>query len=99
MGRIGLNTFLQLSWLSGIPSPSLSFVLMLPSYSPGLDGVQVGSGAGVPQEKSGYEFVFAVCKEASVRAFPNPAKGSHHVSRSGHTTFDRPHTVNVSQRG
>ena len=53
IGLMGLNTFLQLSRLFSMPSPSASVFVTLPSYSPGLDGLQVGSFAGVPHENSG----------------------------------------------
>ena len=46
IGRIGLNTSGQLSELLGMPSPSLSVAVMLPSYSPGRIGTQLGSPGG-----------------------------------------------------
>ena len=51
--RGGLKTFGQLSVSSGMPSPSLSCAVMVPSNSLGRMGMQVGSSAGSSQKKSG----------------------------------------------
>src|SRR5207302_6552007 len=92
-GRTGLKVAGQLSCASGMPSPSLSVALMLPSYTVepltavARWGVQVGSLSGAPQKKAGYDLALAVVSAASVLP----------VSLIAHTDFIVPHTSSVSQ--